>query len=128
MKRKVAIILVSTLLITTSYGFDKNSSCDDHSIGLVLQKHFHRQKIQFEIEHSHCIGEWAVTSGTLGPLSRPDNGPQGAPTSFVLRKRHTWKLIPKAQACGTFEPSKPERYPPDAQVPKPLYQEACLAG
>ena len=128
MKRKVAIILVSTLLIPTSYGFDKSSACDDNSIGLALQKHFHRQTIQFEIEHRHCIGEWAVASGTLGPLSRPDNGPQGAPTSFVLRKRLVWKFMPKAQVCGTYKASKPERYPPDAQVPKALYREACLAG
>ncbi len=128
MKRKVSVILVSTFLITSSHAFDKSSSCDDNAIGVVLQKYFHRREIQFHIEQTHCKGEWAVFSGTLGPLSRPDDGPQGAPSSFVLRKRHAWKIMPKAQVCGTYEPSKPEHYPPDAQVPKALYQEACLAG
>ena len=132
MRMWMTILMISSLLalfLPESHAGDTLGCRPAHVSAIKRTIHrFLDASLRFEIDASHCHSNWAVVSGTLGPNPTPKPGPQGAPTSFVLRKHHVWKLLSKAQVCGTYEPSKPERYPPDAQVPRALYREACLAG
>jgi hypothetical protein len=103
--------------------------CDHSQIESAIQKSLEGQTVRFEMEHTRCERLWAVSSGTLGPFIKPENGPIGAPTSIMLHyDRSRWQVVNKALSCGTYNAKKPSAFPKNAKVPRALYLEACLAG
>lgn len=137
MRRAFSVAVVSVFAVSTLAACSSSSESAETQVGGLTECsesiiNAEAEKVALEMGSDNqwypdsvtCSNGWAVAAGTLGPKDAPDDGPLGAPTSFIFQQEGQF-WVPKngADVCGT--PPADGGYPADATIPWPLYQ-TCL--
>ena len=75
----------------------------------------------FSLDGLECADGWAATFPTIGTTE--DNAV--TETWVFEAEGQFWIQRDRNDVCGTQDANDSQAYPADAQVPEPIYQDAC---
>jgi len=101
-----------------------SSVCDSAALSSVITTEI-APDLLISLDGFECNGDWAYAFPTVGPADGNEEG-QYTMTMVFKADGAAWALQDRALVCGTAEIADGAApYPKDAQVPEPIWLNAC---